>query len=143
QAWNGCVTMRKKEVNFMSKTLKVAIIGCGGIENGKHLPSLAQQPEVEMVTFCDIIEKRAATAAAQYGGENAKVYNDYRQLLRETDAEVAHVCSPDDSHAQITGAWLESGRHVMCETPMAETAGQARPKLDAAKGTGKKLTIAY
>lgn len=43
----------------MSKTLKVAIIGCGGIANGKHLPSLKQQPEVELVAFCDIVEERA------------------------------------------------------------------------------------
>lgn len=27
----------------MSKTLKIAIIGCGGIANGKHLPSLSRQ----------------------------------------------------------------------------------------------------
>ncbi|MGN8768018.1 Gfo/Idh/MocA family protein [Paenibacillus barengoltzii] len=127
----------------MSKTLKVAIIGCGGIANGKHLPSLAQQPEVEMVAFCDIIEERAAKAAAQYGGENAKVYTDYRQLLAESDAEVVHVCTPNDSHAEITVASLESGRHVMCEKPMAKTAEQARQMLDAAKRTGKKLTIAY
>ncbi|WP_110932311.1 Gfo/Idh/MocA family protein [Paenibacillus bouchesdurhonensis] len=126
----------------MSKTLKVAIIGCGGIANGKHLPSLAKQPEVQMVAFCDIIEERAQKAAAEYGVEGAKVFTDFRELLKE-DVDVVHVCTPNDSHAEITISSLESGKHVMCEKPMAKTAEQARQMLDAAKRTGKKLSIAY
>jgi len=127
----------------MSKILKVAIIGCGGIANGKHLPSLAKQPQVQMTAFCDIVEERAAKAAQEYGAEGAKVYTDYHKLLEETDVDVVHVCTPNDSHAEITVASLESGRHVMCEKPMAKTAEQARQMLDAAKRTGKKLSIAY
>lgn len=127
----------------MSKILKVAIIGCGGIANGKHLPSLAKQPQVQMTAFCDIVEERAAKAAQEYGAEGAKVYTDYRKLLEETDVDVVHVCTPNDSHAEITVASLESGRHVMCEKPMAKTAEQARQMLDAAKRTGNKLSIAY
>ncbi|MGV2794985.1 gfo/Idh/MocA family oxidoreductase, partial [Clostridium perfringens] len=61
----------------MSKILKVAIIGCGGIANGKHLPSLAKQPQDQMTAFCDIVEERAAKAAQEYGAEGAKVYTDY------------------------------------------------------------------
>lgn len=127
----------------MSKTLKVAIIGCGGIANGKHLPSLSKQPQVKLVAFCDIVEERAKKAAAEYGTEDAKVFTDFNKLLAETDVDVVHVCTPNDSHAEITVASLESGRHVMCEKPMAKTSAQAREMLAAAKRTGKKLSIAY
>lgn len=127
----------------MSRTLKVAVIGCGGIARNKHLPSLVKQPQVEIVAFCDIVEERAVQAAAEYGVEGAKVFTDFRKLLSETDVEVVHVCTPNDSHAEITVASLESGRHVMCEKPMAKTSEQARQMLDAAKRTGKKLSIAY
>ncbi|HHT37451.1 MAG TPA: gfo/Idh/MocA family oxidoreductase, partial [Firmicutes bacterium] len=34
--------------------VRVGIIGCGGIANGKHLPALAKIPEVDIVAFCDI-----------------------------------------------------------------------------------------
>ena len=37
---------------------KIGIIGCGGIANGKHMPSLKQIDNVEMVAFCDIIRER-------------------------------------------------------------------------------------
>jgi predicted dehydrogenase len=38
---------------------------------------------------------------------------------------------------------LEAGKHVMCEKPMAKTAADARRMLEAARRTGKKLSIAY
>ena len=39
----------------MEKTVKIGIIGCGGIANGKHLPSLSNVDGVELVAFCDLI----------------------------------------------------------------------------------------
>ncbi|WP_422660663.1 Gfo/Idh/MocA family protein [Paenibacillus sp. EC2-1] len=127
----------------MSKTLKIGIIGCGGIANGKHMPSLKKQKQAEMVAFCDIIPERAEQAAADFGAEGAKVYTDFRELLKDGGLDVIHVCTPNDSHAEITIASLEAGKHVMCEKPMAKTAAQAKDMLDAAKRTGMKLTIGY
>ena len=49
------------------KTVRIGIIGCGGIANGKHMPSLRQIPGVQMVAFCDIIEERARKAKQDYG----------------------------------------------------------------------------
>ena len=43
--------------------VRIGIIGCGGIANGKHMPSLKKLPDVEMVAFCDIIVERAEKAA--------------------------------------------------------------------------------
>ena len=123
--------------------LRIGIIGTGGIANGKHMPSLSKLPHVEMVAFCDIIEERARKAASQYGTADAKVYTDYRKLLEDPTIDVVHVCTPNDSHAEISIAAMESGKHVMCEKPMAKTAAEARAMVEAARRTGKKLTIGY
>ncbi|MCS7460820.1 Gfo/Idh/MocA family oxidoreductase [Paenibacillus doosanensis] len=127
----------------MSAKLKVAIIGCGGIANGKHLPSLAKLDQVELVAFCDIVLERAQKAADKYGVVGAKVYENYLELLNDASIDVVHVCTPNDSHADISIAALESGKHVMCEKPMAKTAADARRMVEAAKRSGKKLTIGY
>ena len=123
--------------------LKVGIIGCGGIANGKHMPNLKKLKEVEMVAFCDIVEERAEKAAAKFGGEGAKTYVDYRELLRDPEIAVVHVCTPNRSHSFITVDALEAGKHVMCEKPMAKTYADAKLMLEAARRTGKKLTIGY
>ncbi|MEW9669349.1 Gfo/Idh/MocA family protein [Ammoniphilus sp. 3BR4] len=127
----------------MTKKVRVGIIGCGGIANGKHLPSLAKLSQVEMVAFCDVEEQRAHEAAVKFGTEDAKVYVDYRELLKDQTIDVVHVCTPNDSHADITVAALEADKHVMCEKPMAKTAEDARRMVEAAKRSSKKLTIGY
>ena len=125
------------------KKLKIGIIGCGGIANGKHMPSLKKLDNAEMVAFCDIIEERAQKAAEEYGIEGAKVYTDYKELLKDETIDVIHVCTPNRSHSFITVDSLEAGKHVMCEKPMAKTYAEAKKMLEAAKRTGKKLTIGY
>lgn len=127
----------------MEKKVKIGIIGCGGIANGKHMPSLSKLPDVEMVAFCDLVEERAQKAKEKYGTPDAKVYTDYQELLKDPEIEVIHVCTPNRSHAPISIDSLHAGKHVMCEKPMAKTAEDARKMVAAAKETGKKLTIGY
>ncbi len=127
----------------MEKKVKVGIIGCGGIANGKHMPSLSKLDDVELVAFCDIVEERAQKAKEKYGAPDAKVYTDYQELIKDPEIEVVHVCTPNRSHAPITIDSLHAGKHVMCEKPMAKTAEDARKMVAAAKETGRKLTIGY
>ncbi len=127
----------------MKKRFRVGIIGCGGIANGKHMPSIKAIDRADMVAFCDLIEERAVKAAKEYGTPDAKVYTDYRELLKDESIEVVHVCTPNRMHAEISIAALDAGKHVMCEKPMAKTAADARAMVEAAKRSGKKLTIGY
>ena len=127
----------------MEKKLRVGIVGCGGIANGKHMPALKTVEDVEMVAFCDIIRERAEKAAAEYGVDGATVYEDYKEMLAKEKLDVVHVCTPNNSHAPISIAAMEADCHVMCEKPMAKTVAQAKEMLDAHKRTGKKLTIGY
>ncbi len=123
--------------------LRVGIIGCGGIANGKHMPSLKSVPNCEMVAFCDLVIAKAESAKSKYGTEDAKVYVDYKELLEDKTIDVVHVCTPNRSHSFITVDALEAGKHVMCEKPMAINSVEALKMIDAAKRTGKKLTIGY
>ena len=122
--------------------LKAGIIGCGGIANGKHLPSTQKVGLAEMVAFCDLIEERAKEACEKYGTPDARVFTDYRELLKE-DLDVVFVCTPNRSHSEITVAALESGKHVLCEKPMAINYEEALKMVDAQKRTGKILSIGY
>ena len=125
------------------RSVKVGIIGCGGIANKKHMPALKRQKDVEMVAFCDIVIERAEKAAKEYGTPDAKVYTDYKELLLDHEIEAVHICTPNRSHSFITVDALRAGKHVMCEKPMAINSAEAKKMVDAAKETGKVLTIGY
>jgi predicted dehydrogenase len=124
-------------------TVKIGIIGCGGIANGKHMPALSHVKEAEIVAFCDIIVERAEKAKATYGTEDAQVFSNYQEMLAQADLDVVHVCTPNASHAELSIAALEADCHVMCEKPMAKTTAEAKAMIEAANRTGKKLTIGY
>ncbi len=126
-----------------NRKVRIGIIGCGGIANGKHLPALRTVPEAEIVAFCDIIEERALDARAKYGTPDCAVYTDYKELLKDESIEVVHVLTPNRMHSIITVDALHAGKHVMCEKPMAINSEEAKKMLAAAKETGKKLTIGY
>ena len=126
----------------MANKLKAGIIGCGGIANGKHMPSIKALGETELVAFCDLIIERAEKAKAQYGTEDAQVFTDYKELLK-LDLDCVYVCTPNRSHSYITVDALHAGKNVMCEKPMAINPAEAQKMLDAAKETGKILTIGY
>ncbi len=123
--------------------IKIGIIGCGGIANGKHLPAIRSLQDVEIVGFCDIIKEKAEKAKAEYGTEESKVYTDYKEMLKDDSIVAIHVCTPNRSHSFITVDALHAGKHVICEKPMAINSAEAKKMLDAAKETGKILTIGY
>ena len=124
--------------------LQVAVIGCGGIANQKHLPSLKSQADkCEMVAFCDLVLERAEKAAREYGTVDAKVYTRYQDLLQDESIDVVHVCTPNVSHCPITCAAFAAGKHVMCEKPMAATTADAEKMMAAWRASGKKFTIGY
>ena len=127
----------------MSEKIKIGIIGCGGIANGKHLRAISNIDFLEPVAFCDIIEERAVETAKKYGSENAKVYTDYKELLKDESIVAVHVCTPNRSHSFITIDALEAGKHVLCEKPMAKTYAEAKAMYEASVRTGKKLSIGY
>ncbi len=124
------------------RKLRVAVVGCGGIANKKHLPAMKNNGNFEIVAFCDLDEERAKKAKEEFGTEDARVYTDYTELVKE-DVEAVYVLTPNSSHAPISIAAMEAGKHVMCEKPMAKTYAEAKAMVEAAERTGKILTIGY
>jgi len=124
--------------------LRVGFIGCGGIAMDKHLPGMAKQREkIEMAAFCDLIPDRAEMARAQYGCEDSWTCTDYREILADPRIAAVHVLTPNVSHCAISCDAMNSGKHVICEKPMAASEADARKMLETSKSTGRLLTIGY
>lgn len=124
--------------------LRIGVIGCGFIANLKHFPSLTTFPERCVITaLCDLELDRADKAKADYHLEAAYTTADYHRVVDDPDIDVIHVCTPNNSHREITVAALEAGKHVLCEKPMAISGADARAMVDAAQRCGRKLTIGY
>ena len=126
----------------MSKKLRYGIIGCGGIAQSKHLPSIKKIADVEVVALCDIIPTKAEKLNKELNDGKGKVFSNYQELLKE-DLDVVCVLTPNNSHCEITVSALNAGKHVMCEKPMAKNYEEAKAMLSAKDKSGKLLIIGY
>ena len=127
----------------MNKQVKVGIIGCGAIAEGKYLKALQYIHEAEVVAFCDIIPEKAERMRKLFDAPNARIYEDYNELLKDGSIEVIHVCTPNRSHSPITVASLKAGKHVLCEKPMASTYKDAKLMYDTSVEMGRILSVGY
>ena len=126
----------------MGKKLKYGIIGCGGIAREKYLPSIKTLGDVEVAALCDAQAGRADKVNRECNEGKAKVFTDYRSLLKE-ELDAVCVLTPNNSHSEITVAALKSGKHVMCEKPMAVNTAEAKAMIAARDESKKLLTIGY
>jgi len=75
---------------------------------------------------------RAAVVAAARRLGWAAWETDWKRLVDRDDVELVDVCTPGSSHAEISIAALEAGKHVLCEKPLANTVDEARAMAAAA-----------
>src|SRR5437588_7212312 len=129
---------RVRKGPFAVKTIKIGVIGTGGISNA-HMGGYKQLQDVEVVAGADIIAGRAQAWAERHGVPHA--FDDYRQLLAMDEIDAVSVCTYNRGHCQPTVDALRAGKHVLCEKPMAHNLEDAWKMLRAARETKKMLMI--
>lgn len=120
--------------------LSIGIIGAGSIARYRHLPETAMNPNATVGAICDVVEARAEEIAQEY---HCRAYTDYRQMIQDPELDAVIVAATNTTHAEMTIAALESGKHVLCEKPMATTLEDARKMIEASEKSGKRLMIAH
>src|SRR5947209_8264491 len=119
--------------------LGVGVIGCGGISSA-HLSAYRElADECELIAVCDAREEAARARAAQFAIPD--IHTDHRRLLADDRIQVVSICTPHYLHAPLTIAAARAGKHVICEKPMAMTAGECHELVAAARANGVQLTI--
>lgn len=119
--------------------MKVGIIGCGGIgylraAALKHLPSC----KLEVVS--DIDKGRARSVTARYGG---KIEPDWRSLVHSESLDAVIVSTPPHLHAEMCIEALKSGKHVLCEKPLARTLGECQNIIEVAEQSNRLLATGF
>ena len=119
--------------------IKVAIIGTGAI-SGAHIEAYLQFPQrCKIVALCDLNPDKAEAKRAQYGLD-ARVVSDYRELFQD-GIDLVSLCLPPYVHAPATIDFLKAGSHVIVEKPMASSLKECDEMIEAAKRSGKLLSV--
>jgi len=129
-----------KEAFVARKTLGVALVGVGAAAQINHLPVLKRTDGVELVALVDRDPEKAARVAQKFGIPHS--FGRIEQMLERDDIDAVDLCTPNYLHAPMAIASLESGKHVLCERPLARSAAEAAAMVKAAKRADRVLMSA-
>ena len=124
----------------MENIKTIAVVGCGRIANGAHLPALNKMENVRIKYACDLIIEKAEAAKRDYEKvENA--ITDYKIALADEEVEVVYVLTPNYAHYTVTMDAIKAGKHVFCEKPITVNYALSKEMADAANAAGVMLNI--
>ncbi len=111
-------------------------VGIGVIGSTSTVARLAVVPAIERSRACVL----AATASRS---DASATYRSYEALLEDPAVEAVYIPLPNSLHRQWTERAAAAGRHVLCEKPLAPTAGDALAMAQACEAAGVRLMEAY
>ncbi|MFW6084052.1 MAG: Gfo/Idh/MocA family protein, partial [Gemmatimonadota bacterium] len=115
--------------------MKIGLLGCGRIARFFHLDILANRSPFQLLAVADAAPEARATASEQAPG--AALYDDYRALIERADVDSVVVCLPPALHVPAGVAAFQAGKHVYMEKPIARTAAEAAPLIEAWEASGR------
>ncbi len=89
---------------------------------------------IELRAACGQDREATEEFAGRWGWQG--VETDWRALVARDDIDVIDVCVPQALHAAVAIAAAKSGKHVLCEKPLALTRADAEAMLAAVRQAG-------
>jgi predicted dehydrogenase len=123
----------------MAQAIRVGIIGAGRI-GLKHVEGYEQASGFSVVAVADRIGGRRK--AVVHASPTVREYKEAEELLKDPSVDAVSVCLPNDQHLPVVQAALKSEKHVLCETPPARDAAEAKKMAISAAKAGKILLFA-
>ena len=119
----------------MSSKVRYGLIGTG-MMGYEHITNLKLMPEAEIAGICDPVPPSIQLAQAFLGDElkdRVNVYRDRHAMLADPAIDAVLISSPNFTHAEVLRDVVKSGKHVLCEKPLATTLADVREMRALAK----------
>jgi hypothetical protein len=130
-----------------SERITVGLIGHGAMGRG-HLRRLAGDREVQVLAVCDVdrvrcdearqrVEETYATREPGGRYKGCAAYNDYRELLAQSDIDAVVIVTPDHWHTLQSIHAVEAGKDVYCEKPISLNVQEGRRLVETVRRYGR------
>lgn len=117
--------------------MQFGLIGLGSVGRIRQT-ALAAMPNC---TLSAVYDSNRAVAEAFAGG--ARIFDSAEAMFTSDLCEAVIISTPPDTHEPLAVAALESGKHVLVEKPMANSLDACRRMLEAARRSGRVLTVGF
>lgn len=122
------------------KTLRIGIIGAGGIVRQRHLPGLKKLPGVEIAAVANSTKESAAAFCAEHA-PGAQAVGRWEDLVAMPGLDIIWIGAAPNLHKPTVLASLAAGRHTFCQARMAMNLDDAEEMLAAAMARPDLVTM--
>lgn len=119
----------------------VAVVGCGAFARQFHLPNIRRNRDLELRTVVASSGQSAKETATRYGASHCTT--DYQTILDDPTIDAVAIFTRDNSHAPMTVAAIEAGKHVFCEKPLATSYEQCERVADALHNSEQLCMVGF
>ncbi len=127
------------------KKLNIGLIGCGFMGKAHSNAYLKVGKffdvpfEPVMKVICDSNAEKAKCFGDNWGWQ--EVETDWRKMVARKDIDVVDICTPNNTHREISLACAAAGKIMAMEKPLAMDAGEGREMVTAAEKAGKPTMV--
>jgi predicted dehydrogenase len=120
--------------------ISIAIIGTGNISR-QHIDGyLAFTDRCKITHLVDIFPEKAEKKNKDYN-LGAKISASHKDILNNQDIDLVSICTPPFCHAEIAVDFLNAGKNVLVEKPMAASLEECDAIIAAAEKSGRMLSV--
>jgi len=120
-----------------------AVVGLGHIAQTAVLPAFAHaQERARLVGLVSGDAAKGRELSGRYG-VRAWSYDQLDACLADPAVEAIYVATPNTEHEDVAVRAARAGVHVLCEKPMATSAGGCEAMIRAAADADVRLMVAY
>jgi predicted dehydrogenase len=125
------------------KRVGYAVVGLGSISQVAVLPAFAHSKKAKLVAVVSGDKKKAQKFAEQFKAGDAFSYAELAKCLSNPEVEAVYIATPPGEHEKYAVAAAKSGKHVLCEKPLAATVKQARNMVETCRHNKVQFMTAY
>lgn len=119
--------------------MRVGLVGAGLI--GRRRANVVKEfDSTDLLVVADVDSTRAKLVAEETG---CKATTDWQSIVARNDIETLIVSTPHKFLAPISMAALKSGKHVLCEKPLARNPEEAEKMVEVAKASKVRLKTGF
>jgi predicted dehydrogenase len=124
-----------------SNRIRWGVLGVAKIATEKVVPAMQRGRWTTVSAIASRDLAKAQHAARRLGIE--KAYGSYEALLADPEIDAVYNPLPNHLHVPWTVKAAETGKHVLCEKPIALNAAEARQLLGVRTRTGVRIQEAF
>ncbi len=122
-------------------TLRAAVVGCGALANGAHLPNIQKSDILDLAVACDVNKEQAEYAAERWGA--GRVSLDWQEVVKAGDVDLIVLCTHTSLRADLICAAAEAGKPVYTEKPLADSREEMIRILRAVQQTNTPVCVGH